>query len=290
MKKKHAQVQVRRWLRVTVTRFRRAVRSAVAWLQNMSRKIVTWFRHASRPKQILYAAAAVMALVWLVIGLDAYWASQTTKLQSQNAAKIQTLAGDIDALAMPNSIGYGKTDSLLPVVTQKYADTRKQIADMRPRRASVLNSYPTLILKQNAIRNQANDVFADISAILQESEDALNASEKLLRYAPDVDLQSYMSGDEEDASERLASTETGLQAVVIALKDSSVSYNDELVAKITPLLGRAEKLKPADVKTWTNDVHEVQKFVLDMIDQKTVEPLQTQTAKLRDLGMQYSTL
>ena len=35
---------------------------------------------------------------------------------------------------------------------------------------------------------QANDVFADVSTILQESEDALNASEKLLQYAPDVDL------------------------------------------------------------------------------------------------------
>ena len=290
MKEKQSHFLLRRWLRATVIRLRRAVRTTVAWLRNTAQTVATWFRHASRPKQILYAVAAVMALVWLVIGLNAYWASQTTKLQSQNAAKIQTLAGDIDSLAMPASVGYGKTDSLLPVVTQKYADTRQQIADMRPRRASVLNSYPTLIFKQNAIRNQANDVFADISAILQESEDALNASEKLLRYAPDVDLQSYVSGDEEDASERLASTETGLQAVVTALKDSDVSYKDDLVAKITPLLGRAEKLKPADVKTWTNDVHEVQKFVLDMIDQKTVEPLQVQTATLRELSTRYSAL
>ena len=72
-----------------------------------------------------------------------------------------------------------------------------------------------------------------------------------------------------------------------ALKDSDVSYKDDLVAKITPLLGRAEKLKPADVKTWTNDVHEVQKFVLNMIDQNTVEPLRTRTANLRDLSIQY---
>ncbi|OYW85841.1 hypothetical protein B7Z17_01580, partial [Candidatus Saccharibacteria bacterium 32-49-10] len=286
-KEKQSHFLLRRWLRATVTRFRRAVRTASVWLRNTAQTIATWFRHASRPKQILYAAAAVMALVWLVIGLNVHWSNQTAILQSQNAARLNTLAGDIDALAMPNSIGYGKTDSLLSVVTQKYADMRQQIADMRPRRASVLNSYPTLIFKQNAIRNQANGVFADISAILQESEDALNASEKLLRYAPDVDLQPYASGDEEDASERLASTETGLQAVVTALKDSNVSYNDELVAKITPLLGRAEKLKPADVKTWTNDVHEVQKFVLNMIDEKTVEPLQVQTATLRELSGQY---